>query len=184
MANKITDKECIDAYQKHKHLKKAADEIGIKWQTLYCRLKKNGIKVVGDKTKYGSMSDKIGAKGENEFKKLVPLAIDENQNQFQAPIDFTVNGYGVDVKVSGRKKSGKKYSSQRWAFSIKKQESKCDFFVMMAYSEDHLILEKVFLIPADMCRFLQSISISVNGTSKWLDYEVQPEDLECFFNSL
>ena len=184
MTISITDKECIEAYEKNKNLKIAAESLGIKWQTLYVRLKKNGVSVTGDKTKYGSMSDKVGAKGEVDFKKLVPDAIDNNESEFQAPIDFTVYGFGVDVKASNRRKGSRHSEAERWAFSIKKQESTCDFFVLMAYTKDQSILEKVFLIPGDMCRFTTSISIGCSGSSKWHDYAVDPSDLSEFFKQL
>ena len=37
------------AYDKHKNLKLAASEIGLKWQTLYSRLKNQGVNIIGDK---------------------------------------------------------------------------------------------------------------------------------------
>ena len=184
MAINISDEVCITAYEKHKNLKIAANEIGIKWQTLYVRLRKNNIQVTGDKTKYGSMSDKIGARAERDFGKLVPKAIDQNESKFQAPIDFIVNGVTVDVKASQRRIGNKKFKTERWAFSIKKQESSCDFFVFMAYTKNHESLEKVFLVPGDMCRFLTSISITCSGSSKWNDYEVDPNDLSDFFEDI
>ncbi len=184
MAISISDDVCISAYEKHKHLKLAADEIGMKWQTLYVRLRKNNIQVTGDKTKYGSMSDKIGARGERDFSKLVPDAVDQNESQFQAPIDFVVNGVTVDVKASQRRLGNKNCKNERWAFSIKKQESSCDFFVFMAYTKNHESLERVFLVPGDICRFLSSISITCSGSSKWHDYEVSPNELSVFFNDL
>lgn len=48
------------AYDKHKNLKLAANEIGLKWQTLYCMLKNQGINIIGDKLRYGSDRDKMG----------------------------------------------------------------------------------------------------------------------------
>ena len=56
------------AYEKHKNLKIDAQEIGIKWQTLYLRLKNQGIAVIGDKLRYGSDRDKLSAKAEAIFK--------------------------------------------------------------------------------------------------------------------
>jgi hypothetical protein len=47
------------AYDKHKNLKVAADELGMKWQTLYWCLKKYNHPVVGNKSKYGTSLQKI-----------------------------------------------------------------------------------------------------------------------------
>ena len=179
-----SDDECIAAYQKYSNLKLAANSVGVKWQTLYSRLVKNGVSVCGDKSKYGSMADKIGARGEKDFAMLVPSAIDQNKSVFQAPFDFDVFGYAVDVKSSIKKSSSKTTSAKRWAFSIKRQESICDFFVFIAYADNCFDIEKVFLIPAEIARFLQSISISDTGKSKWNDYEVDRNDLLAFFESL
>lgn len=48
-----------DAYEKHKNLKLAAEELGIKWQYLYVILRKEGVAVCGDKSRYGSDKDRL-----------------------------------------------------------------------------------------------------------------------------
>ena len=67
------------AYNKHKNLKLAADELGVKWQTLYVQLRKLNIPVTGDKLKYGSNRDRLAARAEIEFQRLVPFAINQNK---------------------------------------------------------------------------------------------------------
>ena len=184
MKVQISDNECIAAYEKHKNLKLAANDIGMKWQTLYVRLKKNNIAVVGDKAKYGSLADKIGAKGEKHFMSLVPDAKDQNVSKFQAPVDFDVWGVLVDVKASLKKSSSKTTSAMRWAFSISRQVSSSDFFVFFAYDAEGVLVEKVFLIPTEMVSHLQTISISTAGGSKWNDYEVESSELAPFFSEI
>ncbi len=172
---------CINAYDKYKNLKLAANEIGIKWQDLYVILKKEGVKVTGDKARYGSETDKLAAKGEKIFSDLVPDAKNLNKEQYQSKIDFDVFGYGVDVKTSNLNKSNSKAKSKRWAFSVKKQELIADFFVGIALEDG--ILDKVYLIPCEIAKHYQTISVSENG-SKWDDYLIEPNDVLGFFRSL
>jgi len=42
----------IDAYEKHKNLKLAANDVGLPWQTVYVHLKRAGVPVVGDKLRF------------------------------------------------------------------------------------------------------------------------------------
>ena len=104
------------AYEKHKNLKLAAQEIGIGWQTLYYRLRKQGVSVTGDKLKYGSNTDKIAAFGEQEFLKLIPFSEDQNQKKYQSKFDFLVCGQKVDIKTSNLKLINKSFKARSWAF--------------------------------------------------------------------
>ena len=76
--------EEIRVYEKHKNLKIAANELGVKWQSLYVRLKKAGIAVTGDKERYGSDKDRLANKAESIFQSLVPNAISQNDIKFQS----------------------------------------------------------------------------------------------------
>lgn len=91
------------------NLKLAANELGINWKTLYCRLKKQGVKVVGDKLRYGTDRDRIGAYGEALFKGLVPDARDRNMVEFQSKYDFDLYGMKIDVKCGIPRALNKKY---------------------------------------------------------------------------
>lgn len=106
----------VEAYDKHKNLKLAADELGMKWQTLYVKLKKLNIPVTGDKLKYGTRSDKLSSIAEREFSKLIPFAEDQNAIKFQSKIDFIVNGEKVDVKASRLKEVNKRCKKRSWLF--------------------------------------------------------------------
>ena len=184
MNQNVNNDDCIAAYRKHKNLKVAAYEVGIPWQTLYVRLVKAGEPVVGDKARYGSMSDKLGAKGERLFQELVPLAENNNDREFQAKCDFTVRGLSVDVKAAPPKQTNKKYKGRSWAFSISRQESVADFFVCFGFSDNREDVDSVFLLPGEIVRFMRTISISVAGDSKWKDYIIEKEELLEFFDSL
>lgn len=168
------------AYAKHKNLKLAAQELGMVWQTLYVRLKKQGIPVTGDKSRYGSDKDRLAAFGEQEFIKLVPFAEDQNSKKFQSKFDYLACNQKIDIKTSSLKQGNPRFASRRWAFSVKKQEFCADFVVCFAITDEDKNY-RVFLIPGELVRNYQTVSISENGKSKWLDYEVKPNELSDFF---
>lgn len=166
---------CVESYRRLKNLKLAGAELGLPWQTVYVHLRKAGEPVTGDKSRYGSDKDRLAAKAEAEFKRLVPWADDLNRSSFQSKVDFIVDGFGVDVKSSTRR-------NDRWAFSLKKQELLADFFVCFAYSADDSYT--VLLVPGDVCRKYQSMCISSRTRTKWWDYQINPDQLAGFFREL
>ena len=189
---KISVDTMVKVYDKHKNLKLAAKELGMVWQTLYWNLNKVGHPVTGDKERYGSNTDKMARYFEDLFKGLIPSAENNNQNQFQAKVDFKVGDYFVDIKSStkkdGYKNNPKKKASFRWAFCVKVQEEVgADFMVCFCTSgydcEDFGDVEKILLIPKEFYKNKQSISVSCRK-SKWFDFEITEEDLVEFFNSL
>lgn len=163
------------AYEKHKNLKLAAAELGIKWQTLYVRLRKAGISVTGDKLRYGSETDRLAAMTEHEFMRLVPKAESRNAKEWQAKVDFYVSGLGVDVKAS---RIGK---ANRWNFCVKKQEFTADFLVCFAYEGTSY---RVLLVPGEIARRYQTLHVRRAFTGKWADYEIDPQDIASFFDDL
>lgn len=177
-----------ELYDKHKNLKIAAEEAGIKWQKLYTILTKAKHPVTGDKEIYGSETDKFARKTENKFKELVPYAEDHNKDVFQNKIDFSIGNIKVDVKAStkkdGYKCNPRKNPSYRWAFSCSVQRTLSDFLVLFCYSgysvEDCGDIEKILLIPCEFYKNKQSISVSCSK-SKWYDFEVSEKDLKEFF---
>jgi len=170
-------------YNKHKNLKLAANELGMKWQTLYVQLRKLGIPVTGDKSRYGSDKDRLAACAESEFQRLVPLAINQNANKFQSKFDFLVGNEKIDIKASQARRGSKKFAATRWAFSVKKQEFCADFIVCFAMLDAGY---RLFLIPGECVRHYQTISISTDPKtkSKWTQYEVSLSDLSEFFVQL
>lgn len=173
---------CVEAYSHIKNLKLVGIELGIPWQSVYVYLKRAGVAVTGDKARYGSEKDRFAARAEKEFQRLVPAASDQNHVTFQAKVDFLVGLLGVDVKASlahfGRADSQRR----RWAFSMKKQERIADFVVCFAFHNDTTYA--VFLLPGEVIRNYQTISIPLSGNSKWLDYKIEPVELAPFFNSV
>jgi hypothetical protein len=171
------------AYAKHMNLKLAANELGMNWRTLYVRLKNQGVKIVGDKLRYGTDRDKLGAYGEKLFLDLVPSAKNENSNQFQAKYDFSVYGYKVDIKAGRPRQLNKKFPQLAWSFSFKKQTLICDFIICFCLNEDKSI-NKILLVPKEFFAGLQTVSVSMLGYSKWHDYSIEPHELFDFFKDL
>lgn len=177
-----------NVYDKHLNLKLAAMELNMKWQTLYWHLSKENHPVIGDKEAYGSPTDKMAKALEDYFNGIVPEAVPYNAGKFQAPMDFSVNGYSVDIKAAtkknGYKSNPRKNPSFRWAFSTKVQEKSSDFMVMFCmegYScEDYGNVEKILLVPKEFYHNKQSISVSC-ANSKWYDFEVSEAELQDFF---
>lgn len=171
-----------DAYAKHKNLKLAAQELGIAWQLLYTKLKEQGVRITGDKLRYGNDRDKLAAMAEAEFLRLVPAAADQNAIRHQAKWDFEVYGKKVDVKASLKRQLNPRYPAMSWAFSFKKQSLVCDFIVCFCMA-DRQTAEKILLVPSEFFEGLQTVSVSCVGSSKWLDYEIAAQDLAPFFDS-
>lgn len=172
-----------ESYEKHKNLKLAAQEIGIKWQTLYYRLKKQGTPVTGDKLKYGSTSDKLAHMAEQEFLKLVPEAKNMNNVEWQSKFDMLIGEVRVDVKCSlPRSLQPRKLSTLSWAFSLKRQNYECDFMVCFGLNEDKSV-NKVIVIPHEFFNGLQTISVPIGRPSKWHEYTVDKNELREFFLS-
>ena len=180
-------------YDKHKNLKLAGEELKMPWQTLYYKLCKVNHPVVGDKAKYGSVTDKLAKYSEDLFQKMIPYAKDNNTSKAQASLDFEVKGLNVDVKSSCKKdpyanndiKSGK--GAIRWAISTRVQEGVADYLVCFLFegydAQEHGDVEKILLIPAEFFKNKQSISISVKK-SKWYDFEVTEQELIDFFKEV
>lgn len=172
-----------DVYRRHMNLKLAAAELQMPWQSLYVKLKAEGVPVVGDKLRYGSDRDKLAALAEVEFLRLVPEAMSMNAIRFQSKHDFEVAGQKVDVKASMPRQLNKKYEAMSWSFSFKKQSLSCDFICCFCIGEEKQT-QKILLVPQEFFRGLQTVSVGCCGKSKWLDYEVQAEALAPFFNQL
>jgi len=176
-------KICADSYARHKNLHLVGAEVGIPWQTVYVHLRKAGVAVTGDKTRYGSDRDRLSAAAEAEFARLVPAAENQNAKMFQAPMDFLVWNLGVDIKASLLHKSHVSATRLRWSFSMKKQEMAADFIVCFAYYE-RLGNYDIFLLPGELIRKFQTVSIPVGGKSKWAKYRIAPDELAPFFASV
>ncbi|AKJ41769.1 hypothetical protein [Pragia fontium] len=178
---------CIESYSRHRNLKLVESEIGIPWQTVYWHLKRADIKVTGDKARYGSASDRIAIIGEQRFHQAVPIAINNNNQEYQSTIDFSVGAISIDIKTARIKRnhSGKnnKPASPRWGFCINKQLDIADFFVFYAL-DDNDLTHHIFLLPKEVVTTKTTISIPESMDSKWADYKIEESELLPFFKSM
>ena len=172
-----------DAYAKHKNLKIAAEEIGIRWQTLYCRLIKQGVKVTGDKSRYGSNRDKLAFFAENHFSRIISYAKNMNEHEWQSKYDFLCGSLRVDVKCSMPRKLNHHSDRLSWAFSFKRQNFECELIVCFCFDENKNI-EKILAIPMEFFNGVQTISVPIKGESKWHDYAVSENELLTMINDL
>ena len=179
----MSQDRCIEAYSRLKNLKLVGEEIGMKWQTVYVQLKKAGVKVTGDKARYGGVKDRLASAAERRFAALVPFAKDSNQEQFQASIDFEVCGWLVDIKAA--RLLSHKGDAARWGFCVNKQKDSADFFVFYSYEESgDEDVRHVFLMPREIVVARTSISFPATLNSKRADYMVNEADIPDFFASL
>lgn len=176
-----------ESYSRLKNLKLVEVETGIKWQTVYWHLKKEGVQVVGDKARYGSATHRLGVLGEQLFQRLVPNAVDNKHLKWQDSADFSVNGSSVDVKTARLCPAGKtpagKSCSARWSYCNITQRDIADFFVLIALPDQGDDVEHIFLLPRELAASNTTISIPLTLKSKWADYLVSSEELSQFFSS-
>lgn len=164
---------CVASYRRLKNLKLVGEDVGIPWQTVYVILRKVGEPVTGDKSRYGSETDKLAAKAERIFSELVPHATDLNLSCFQSKYDALVHGHKVDIKAATLRRGS-------WAFSLKKQERVADFFVAFAFDVD--ALKHIFLFPADCMRHYSTVRVA--EFNKWWSYRIEAAELAEFMASL
>lgn len=179
---------CVTRYRELKNLKLVGAELGMPWQTVYWRLKRASEPVTGDKARYGSDTDRLAARGERWFQRVIPEAVDQNATSYQAKVDFLVFGRGVDVKTSRPRISPARQHFQ-WCWSVKKQESVADFFVCIALTSraDDAGVFKALVIPGELARTYQTIRMSHDGKrllGKWADYACTSAELRTFFQEI
>lgn len=179
--------QCTKSYERLKNLKLVGEELNIPWQTVYVHLKRSGVKVTGDKARYGSATDRVAIIGENRFRDTVPIAIDNNKLQYQSTVDFTVGNVKVDIKTARIRRyqdaRTAKNTAPRWGFCINKQLDIADFFVFYALDENDQV-KHVFLMPHEIVTTCSTISIPESLASKWADYKVNESDLLPFFRAI
>lgn len=176
----------MESYSRLKNLKLVEQDTGVKWQTVYWHLKKEGVDVCGDKARYGSVSDRIAVLGEQRFHDTVPFAEDNNEGKWQASVDFSIGGVTIDVKTArltpaGRTPNGKSFAA-KWGFCINKQVDIADYFVLYALDEVEAEPAHALLIPREIATTKTTIAVPLSLKSKWSDYRIEENDLFEFFD--
>lgn len=173
-----------ETYKKHMNLKLAANELGMPWQTLYVRLKKEGVPVVGDKARYGSDKDKLAKLSEDEFLRFVPDATNMNELEYQSKVDFWVGNVSVDVKSSKPYQKNKHITNKLfWSFSVQKQSFDSDFVCCFCFEHDNKLFN-ILLIPSEIFSGYKTITVPYKRKSKWNDYVINGKELKKFFEDI
>lgn len=175
---------CIEAYGRLKSAKLVGAELGIPSSTVYWRLRRAGVAVTGDKARHGSATDKIAARGERWFQRVIPWAEDQNSVEFQSKVDFIVGGLRVDVKTSRPRLT--KTGLITWAWSLRKQEGAADFFVCLALSsrDPEPGVHTALLVPGDVASRCGSLRVSHDRIAlrgKWARAARSSTELRQFF---
>lgn len=173
-----TIEEVLDSYQRLGSIPAVTQQTGCPPYIVFKWLKFRKMLKPTDGMKYGSASSKKGFEAETEFKKLVPFAMNANENlQNNCPsYDFDINGTTVDVKLSGIRKGGK----YEFKTSGRKHFS-CDFYVVFCLTGESITEGyRLLVIPAEIADTVGAISIAEK--SKYWDFEIAPAELAEFFS--
>lgn len=175
---------CVDAYRRLKSTKAVSAELGVPLATVYWRLRRAGEPVTGDKARYGSETDKIAARGERWFQRVIPWAEDQNRTEFQSKVDFIVSGLRVDVKTSRPRLT--KTGVINWSWSLRKQKDAADYFVCIALSsrEPDPGVHTALLVPGAVAAGCGSLRVSHDRIAlrgKWARYGHSSAELRQFF---
>lgn len=174
----------VERYRDLKNTRLVAAELGMPPATAYWRLRRAGEPVTGDKARYGSETDKIAARGERWFQRVVPWAEDQNALGFQTKVDFLVAGLRVDVKTSRPRLT--KSGVITWAWSLRKQRDEADFFVCLALSNrtEQTGVHKALLVPGEIAATCGSLRVShdrIAMRGKWARAARTSAELQTFF---
>lgn len=175
---------CIEAYDRLRNTKLVSAELGIPLATVYWRLRRAGVVVIGDKARHGSATDKIAARGERWFQRVIPWAEDQNHVEFQSKVDFLVGGLRVDVKTSRPRLT--KTGMITWAWSLRKQRGAADFFVCLALSnrDPDPGVHTALLVPGDVAARCETLRVSHDRIAlrgKWARSARSSSELRQFF---
>lgn len=193
--NETTQYRVLDAYYKSNGNLRGVTEItGLNVWICAKTLEQLGISPNWASYKDRAETGNLGDWAEEEFKKLVPTALDMNmQYQMNNPgFDFMVNGKTIDVKSSNIRKSR---SSLQYAFRIRGENKTdlpdffCLFLIKEGCKEPKSGNYNILLIPKEVLPEKNlSINISLkegkgNSTMYW-DFEVEPSVLHSILDEI
>jgi hypothetical protein len=183
---KYTREDVLAAYHKHGNLKAVCAEIGCQPYNAYIIVQTAGMLRGTDRVAYGTMQSIAGRSAEDEFKRLVPDALDMNAqfNEHHPGYDFDYRGIRIDVKFSTLQRV--KNGSGCWSFFIERYtekrrstpKTKPDMYVLFA-TEGKSIKDgyKVYLFPFALLAGQKSIRFQPEIPSVWHDFEIAPDAL-------
>lgn len=196
--NETTQYRVLDAYYRNNgDLKAITAETGLTVWICATTLKQLGLSPNWVSYKEGNDVLNLGAWAEEEFKRLVPHALDMNmQYQMNNPVfDFMVEGKTIDVKASTLSIGPSNGRSGQYRPRIRgdKDNELADFYCLF------LILDKekpltgdnysILLIPSEVFpKQTKQISIVAKGrkaaSATYWDFEVEPSALAAMLDSI
>lgn len=173
----------VEVYKQKLLIHEVAKEMDMPWHVVYRHLKKSGVLDIETRMVSGSVTDRMGAFYENEFRRLVPLAECQNDKRKQFEIDFTVGNAKIDVKSSTLHERGK--GRPYWKFEVGKRQSRervADYYVCFGKNpgedpRDYVI----FCFPFELLRGLSVSVVPSNPKNEWMPYKISPENLTAMF---
>lgn len=180
----ISDK-FIEIYQEKNLITQVATETGIAWHQVYSHLRKAGAISIETRMVAGSSTERMGAFYENEFRKLVPSAVSQNDFEHQAEVDFVVGKFKVEVKSSSlyRHAGGTEHWKFR-VFSRRTRSRASDFYVCFGRLDDKDMNNyAVYLFPAEILT-TGNVTVRPDGKNYWSQFRIKPSDLRPFFDGL
>jgi hypothetical protein len=134
------------------------------------QLYKRGVKLVGDKLRFGCDRDRQARMAELYVLSKLNGAIDHNAEQFQPEVDITYRGARIDVKSSVLQRVGHHVSL---SFMVEKHPGQVDLFVCLGYvrhGDDEPIA--VYVIPGNEAP-RWSIRIPLTGHARYERFKVR-----------
>lgn len=193
--NETTEYRVLDAYYRNNgNLKAITEEVKLNVWLCAKTIEKLGLPPNWASYKERADSGKVGDWAEEEFRRLVPGALDMNmQYQMNNPLfDFIVNGKTVDVKSSNLRVNR---TSLQYSVRIRNHSDSemPDFFCLFLIKERNKEAKEgnyhILLIPKEVLPS-KNISISIvpknteaNSAMYW-DFEVEPAALAAMLDDI
>lgn len=180
----VSDK-FIRIYKEKGLINQVSVETGTAWHQVYVHLKKAGAISIETRMVAGCETDRMGAYYENEFRKLVPSAVSQNDREYNAEIDFIVKNFKIEVKSSSL------YShaggTKHWKFRVFSRRTRTrvsDFYVCFGRLDaEDMGNYAVYLFPAEILT-TGNVTVRPDGKNYWSQFQIEPTELRPFFDSL
>ena len=185
----------IKLYQVLGSAKAVADNLDISILDVYCVLKKHKLSIEERMQMSASSTSVLGAKCEDNFKKLVPFAVEVNAVIYSNPaFDFLVGQSTIDIKTSNlMKRQPSKYNKTtftEWIFRLQRSwdsEYGADFYVLFAlFGKEFEDGYDCYVIPSELLSGIKGVRIRENlrDNSPWRDFLIKPEQMAAFFKKI
>ncbi|MEG2273542.1 MAG: hypothetical protein RSA22_07290 [Acinetobacter sp.] len=186
------EQNILELYKNLGSAKCVANELEISILDVYVVLKKHKLSIEERMQMAASATSILGAQGEDEFKKLVPFAVEVNAVINANPaFDFLVGDITIDVKASHIVKRGvAKVRREQWFFVLQRSYQSqygAQFYVLFAlYGKDPKDGYDTYIIPSELLAGIKSVNINIKDkeNSQWRDFLIQNDKVCEFFEKM